>query len=393
MLEVQKYLLTHSLNELTRDHGVYARFSTLNVQKFSLNYDQIEAKDADPIAQECRGLILETVAPVTMVQPVGETKILALPMKRFFNYGQGSAAPVDFLDKETKLFDKVDGTLCLVYYDRTLKQWCVATRSVPDADLPMDGFGDQTFSSLFWKVATSVTGKSKEYICAALSNAWTYSFELCSMENQIVVKYDPAKVFLLAVKDNQAGVEIPPEFALSVLASRNVVFPCPESYVLSSVEDMLNFVSGRDPTAFEGLVVCDKDFNRVKMKNAGYLALNKIKDSVGKSPRSVLEIILLGKEDDVYPIVSETAKNLIVTLKEQLRVVLHTLDEEYARIYSEDRKTFALAVQAGSGYIGPHMQRWMGKCSSAHDWIMKSRKDGTWSDGFLDTLLIMCRKK
>jgi hypothetical protein len=264
---------------------------------------------------------------------------------------------------------------------------------VPDADLPMDGFGDQTFSSLFWKVFTSTTGKTKEDFRKATSPWWTYSFELCSMENQIVVKYDPAKIFLLAVKDNLLGEELDPnQISDSLKLGHGINIPCPDSYKLSSVEDMLNFVSGRDPTAFEGLVVCDKNFNRVKMKSAGYLALNKIKDSVGKSPRSVLEIILLEKEDDVYPIVSETAKNLIVELKENLRKVLHSLDEEYARIYSEDRKTFALGVQAGSGYIGPHMARWSGKCVSAHDWIMKAKKNGEWPATFLDNLLDMCKK-
>lgn len=65
---------------------------------------------------------------------------------------------------------------------------------------------------------------------------------------------------------------------------------------------MLNFVSCRDPFKYEGIVVCDKNFNRVKVKNANYVALNKIRDKVANSPRAILEIILNGKEDDVYPL-------------------------------------------------------------------------------------------
>ena len=57
MLLVQKYLETHTFGDLAKEHGVYASFSKSG-HKFSLNYDQIEAKESDPLAQECRGLIL-----------------------------------------------------------------------------------------------------------------------------------------------------------------------------------------------------------------------------------------------------------------------------------------------------------------------------------------------
>ncbi len=60
MLLVQKYLETHSFANLAAEHGVYASFSKSG-HKFSLNYDQIEAKESDPLAQECRGLILSAL--------------------------------------------------------------------------------------------------------------------------------------------------------------------------------------------------------------------------------------------------------------------------------------------------------------------------------------------
>ena len=57
MLLVQEYLMTHTFGDLAKEHGVYASFSKSG-HKFSLNYDQIEARESDPLAQECRGLIL-----------------------------------------------------------------------------------------------------------------------------------------------------------------------------------------------------------------------------------------------------------------------------------------------------------------------------------------------
>ena len=133
MLLVQEYLKTHTFGDLIKDHGVYPSFSKSG-RKFSLNYDQIEAKENDPLAQECRGLIL---APVDG-QPVyceldlngkrhyenvgpGETVILAYPMKRFFNHGQGSAAEINWHDPKLAVLEKLDGTLCIVYHDWVTK--------------------------------------------------------------------------------------------------------------------------------------------------------------------------------------------------------------------------------------------------------------------------------
>ena len=124
-LLVQEFLETHSFKELQEQHGVYASFSK-SARKFSLNYDQIEAKESDPLAQECRGLILalefgQFVQGIEIngrmnydhITP-GATRILAFPMRRFFNYGQGSAAQIDWSDKNLSILEKLDGTLVIV---------------------------------------------------------------------------------------------------------------------------------------------------------------------------------------------------------------------------------------------------------------------------------------
>lgn len=390
MLEVQTYLLTHSLKQLAVEHGIYARFSTKNPFKFSLNYDQLEARDADPLAQECRGLVLRTDADTVpmnewdptmdiMCHTVGPTSVLAQPMRRFFNHGQGSAATVDFAT--TRFYEKLDGTLCIVYWDRDLMEWSVATRSVPDADLPMDGFDNQTFSSLFWRTFENCGGDKE-----AMFAGWTYCFELCTPDNQIVVRHAVPEVYLIACRYNPDGTEVDTSVWSGPLCVKSAPY-----FTINSMDEMVTMVNQRDPSKYEGVVACDANFNRVKIKSAGYLALSKIKDSIVKSPRAVLEVILLGKEDDVFPLITERQQGILLDLKEKLRTMLVELDLEYERLYSADRKTFALAVQSGSGRLGPHMARWSGRCTSAHDWIMTNRRNGTWADGYLDSLLGMCR--
>ena len=214
MLLVQQYLETHTFGDLAREHGVYASFSKSG-HKFSLNYDQIEAKEADPLAQECRGIILSredgrdvfedrqaqtpgqefdrlTVSP-------GKTRILAFPMKRFFNHGQGAAANVNWSDPKLAILEKLDGTLTIVYYDPFTKQWCVATRSVPEADLPMDN-GIYTFRTLFEKALKETTDLSFEDFTRGLNHRITYCFELTTPYNRIVVYYPEPRITLLAAR-------------------------------------------------------------------------------------------------------------------------------------------------------------------------------------------------
>src|ERR1700690_2994592 len=102
MLLVQQYLENHSFADLAKDHGVYPSFSKSG-HNFSLNYEMSQSKESDPLAQECRGLILAladgSVIPGATISDgkinrdtvvPGATKILAFPMRRFFNHGQGS---------------------------------------------------------------------------------------------------------------------------------------------------------------------------------------------------------------------------------------------------------------------------------------------------------------
>lgn len=405
-MKVQEYLLTHSLSDLARDHGVYARVAD---HKFSLNYDQIEARDSDEIAQECRGLVLTPSDHRTVSQEeiVGNTLVMARTMRRFFNYGQEAAAKVDFDHKETRIYEKLDGTLCILYFDFVMQKWCVATRSVPNADLPIDGFGDWTFSSLFWHSLAESSTQARVKLQSVAPLTLTFCFELTTPENQVVVRYDDYKVTLLSVIDNVYGAEFLPDDYASMLGVET-----PVSHRLSSVTELMDFVSNRDPKAFEGVVVCDHNFNRVKIKSAGYLAYNKIRDNVLKSPRALLEVILLEKLDDVSVVLSDGQKKVAFEMAEKYRQFVHQQNELFNDLLAyiaeeneklgwcwdfgdaEQRKCFALEVQRRKANIGPMMQLYKLKCADVFRTptfsnYVNAQKDPQhgWSNAFLDGIL------
>lgn len=392
-LLVQEFLENKSFHDLEKEHGVYASFSKSG-HKFSLNYDQIEAKESDPLAQECRGLILslEDGSPILATEGSratvipGKTKILAFPMKRFFNYGQGSAANIDWSDSKLSILEKLDGTLCIAYWDPFIEKWSIATRSVPEADLLMDN-GLFTFRTLFEKAFEDTTGyffNEAEY----LRRGWTYCFELTTPYNRIVVNYPKNRVTLLAVRDLDSLQEMNPRDAMT----RHLIpkMPVVQTFEHKSISDLIEWVSSLNPMEYEGVVVRDSGYNRIKVKNALYVAYNRSRDTLGSSIRNCLELILAEKEDDVIPFLPEDIVINLIKIKENVQKFIPYYDNLYKDILSQstDKKSFAiLATKNKDLWSAPLFQMYDGKASGMKDFIQKNRKDGTWSNTFLDKIL------
>ena len=159
-----EYLLTHTLQQLEDDHGVCAR-PNKTLDKIGLNYDQFLVKNGDKLAEQCRGLILRPLADLTegnlKSRVVGETHVLAWPMNRFYNHGDFNEAPISWSDHGLRVLEKLDGTMIVMYWDPKYNKFCTATRSVPEADLPIKQghleIGDATFSDLFWRAYHETT--------------------------------------------------------------------------------------------------------------------------------------------------------------------------------------------------------------------------------------------
>lgn len=410
---VLDYLRAHSLSQLEADHGVLARVVG---HKISLNYSMIDARDSDPISQECRGLVITPVGSVVQKNDdpiitkdvvVGDCRVLARTMRRFFNYGQEAAAPVDFEHPDTRIYEKLDGTLCILYFDDVKGEWCVATRSMPEANVEIDGFSGFDFTKLFWKSMEDTAG-SVSIVKETLDKSLTYCFELTTPMNQIVVRYEDFRVTMLAVLSRD-GKEFHPDAWAAKLG-----VDVPLTYRLSSVTEMMDFVSGRDPKGYEGVVVCDHAFNRVKIKSAGYLAFNKIRDNVLKSPRALLEVILLEKLDDVSVVLNEYQKAAAYRMLDAYRDLCVKVNNDFTDVMGEvaeanekagwamemgereHRKLFALRTQARGAWIGPMMWMYVSLVNDRRssprfqDWIaaQKDQQHG-WSNTFLDNIISM----
>jgi hypothetical protein len=318
MLHVQKYLRSgKTLQDLKIEHGVK---SYIHNGKIGLTYDQIEAREQDPLSQQCRGLILRE----------GTYDIVACPMFRFFNLEQKETAAE--IDWSTACFeDKLDGTMCIAYWDLEQDRWCVGTRSRPEADGNIDE-SDITFAKLFDLAVKEMNlGNDIQDLMnygnqgmLQIDKNCTYCFELTSPFNRIVCDYKKLSITLLAVRDNKTLTEYSPE----VLAA-NLKVPAVEKYDFKNINHMIQVVKDWDPKEKEGVVIKDANFNRVKVKSPLYVIYNHMRDSLSTSYRGCVEVILLEKDDDIIGMMPEMIANRIRRLKPIIAEVFRRTQIDY----------------------------------------------------------------
>lgn len=394
MLLVQQYLLTHSFKQLAEEHGVYPSFSQ-NSLKFSLNYDMIESKNEDKLAQECRGLILakngvqfSSINNVNLNCIVGETDIIACPFFRFFNFGQGCAAEIDFNDPNLSIQAKMDGSLAIVYYSPIEEKWCMGTRACPDADLLMDNklF---TFRTLFDKALMESHNLTFDQFTEVLNSDLTYCFELCTPYNKIVVDYKNCFITLLTARNIKTLQEI------EIDNVQLFDIPKVKTYKFNNISEVVAWVNEQNPNEHEGVVIKDGKFQRLKIKNAKYVLYSKLRDSLGHSPRNCLELILLEGDDDAIPFLPIEIAQSLLNIKEKFNQFIKYYDNFYEVIKDQadniakgDRKTLAVLLQKYQELWHPYfIMRFNNKCKNMKDFIKISKKRRKWAANFLDTIL------
>jgi hypothetical protein len=384
---VKQYLLTHSFQELESEHGVCARVSSRDLTKVSLNYDQLSAKSGDLLSEQCRGMVIRTKSVAHEGMPVGDIDVLAWPLCRFYNHGDPAACVIDMSSPDVRVYEKLDGTMIALYWDPACSEWCCATRSVPEADIPFANITgtEMTFCTLFKRAFASVTVMTGMSYSDIMSKDYTYIFELTSPYNRIVVDYTEMGVTLLGMRHTLLGHEVDIKNASDVLP----FVPRPKSWSINNIDDIIKFVNDADPMKLEGAVVVDGLFRRIKVKGRAYVLASRCRDTL-VSPRNVLELIISGKSDDVLPVLVPELANNVIKKQEQLRVWCVAMDTRFHRWATESsnvRKDFARLVVASGDPKGPHFDMFDGKVTSTAVWLEGLHATGKLGQGILDTVL------
>lgn len=353
-------------------------------------YSQIDSDFSINLVRECRGLILDE----------DTNEVVSYAFNKFGNYGESYCPTIDW--KNCWVGQKVDGSIIKVVRlsDGNLLISTNGTIDAFKAPLPEQiGCKAKSFGDLFVEALQNakdiyerkmlkdnltfpdgVETDPLKWLYHIIDPDRTYMFELTSPFNKVVVPWHETKAWLLGERDNKTFEET--YFSYSVL---RYMFDTPKVFKLGSIDECV-LAASTLPADEEGYVVCDKNFNRVKVKSPTYVALHHMKNNGVLSYERGLEIVRGNELGEVLTYFPEFKEHLdqikekydkfhndLLFLESELKIWLtsfgYDLQPWLIEAGGKNRKDlaqWAFKNTKHTGFVFAYVDH---KCSSAEEWI------------------------
>lgn len=293
-------------------------------------YDAYASDFHSPEVQEARGIIIN----------MKTCDVVCWPFRKFANYTEDYADTIDW--QSARVTEKIDGSIMKLWFDHRTGKWQISTDNVIDASKALlrnyhNGSGAMiSFKTLF---DTASQGKL-DY--DRLDPNKTYIFELVSPINTVVIQYKNHDIWHIGTRNNKTGQE----------SIEDIGIKQPRTYALSDLKNCIDLIKSiqtskdmPDRTDFEGLVVNDKNFNRIKIKNRDYILLHA--HATGSLNKKDIMCGLLNGDAEELISLYPSSRHKIDTLLAQLNNFRNELQQIYdiaVACYEStgrDRKKFA----------------------------------------------------
>jgi len=284
MLEVQKFIREKGWQALKDELFIEVREYDNGLRV--LNYSMIESPKMHPVVMECRALKLDQ-----------DANVVSRAFNRFFNFGEADTQDFDF--SNCTVWEKVDGSICPIYFCPQTNQWEISTRGT--------GFAE---ANHVWGTKTNCTFRQAILEAMHLTEAEfqetmvpfprdvTYVCEYTSPFNRIVTHYLEPQMVLLAVVGHD-GVEEPIKNVQQYLYQQGMNIRMPEVYQASSGEELVKLAESLDNLQ-EGFVVFDHNTGkRVKCKSSHYVLVHQMRGNGVPSMNNLLELVAKNEQDEL----------------------------------------------------------------------------------------------
>lgn len=314
-LTLLQYLNSEGIKNLEINFNIKVKQHPKYPELHLLKYDQIKSPMQFPLAQECRGCIVRIEN--------GEWQFVSRPFDKFFNLKEKLAHNLDW--ETATVNEKLDGSLMILYmHDGS---WQVSSSGLPDASGKVNNdIENISFSDLFWK-----TWRDSGYLLSVLDPTFTYMFELCTIKNKVVVKHEKPRLVLIGARQTRSGQEINPN-TLSTFFEVAKTFPIKQEKCIFEKLDEMN------GSEFEGFVVCDKNYNRVKVKHPDYVKIHL--SGTEMNYKKMLNLFLVNEHEEVLAYFPEY-KSILEEIKQNIFQKSHLINTEFSQIKAETQKEFA----------------------------------------------------
>lgn len=270
----------------------------------------------DEYTMACRGMVID-----------GDGNILARPFKKFKNIEEYDMSEIDF-DQNFEAFEKMDGSLIILFYYSAYKEWIVASRG-----------------SFISDQANEARKMLSNYVFNYLNKNCTYLFEILYVENRIVVDYGETRDLVLLTRiETKTGFELSYD---DLLKKYRDYFTIVKKIKVSSLNELLELRKKNDKNR-EGFVVRFENGFRIKLKFEEYVRLHAILTNV--SNLTVWEYLMYGYDfDELMDRVPDEFYNWLNKTVLKLQIHYNEIErksfKQFIRIYHingiVDRKKFA----------------------------------------------------
>ena len=316
-LKLIEFINTHSNWEELLTKEPYNLKITIDGDNIIFKYNQLSSDFSNEIVKESRGIILQQ-------NEDGKFIPVCVPFFKFMNAEEPNSDLNKIDWKTASVQEKVDGSLIKVWYDKKNYKWMVSTNGTIDAfKAPLGIGGFETYGHLFKKA--TVFNSLTLFTCI-LNENYTYMFELISPYNRVVIEYDSIEIYFLGYRDNVTLKEYMPETDLAL----SYLYPIPERYELHTYEDVKNLANTL-PWSQEGFVICDSNFNRVKVKSPEYVKAHFIRNNNVVTDEKLIEIIL-ENEIDEFLIYAKDFEERLLYLKELKEKCINEIEKNIVKL-------------------------------------------------------------
>ena len=290
-------------------------------------YNQLSSDFNIPMVREARGIIFRKD---DFSHPV------CWPFNKFGNYGESYAPEINW--DTAFVSEKVDGSLIKVWWDGS---WRISTNGTIDAwkaelgDIRMRDFGTY-FSTTVCKYYEYF-----DYFTATLDPDLTYMFELVGPYNRVVIPYDEPAIYFLGARNKYTGEEFNCSSAMAGALEMGK-FKLPKQYPFNSFEHCVK-IAESFPWDAEGFVVCDAQFNRVKIKSPAYVMAHYARNNNVINRKHLIQVILSGETEEFLCYAADYKEELekIQGLMKAFCKVGDQIAKSCQRLYDVSRGTYA----------------------------------------------------
>jgi len=289
-IELRDFVLSHdNWEELLTTEPYYLKISR-DRGYIMFKYNQLFSDFNIPLVREARGIIFRE----------HDWKCVCDPFRKFGNWGESYCPEINW--ETASVQQKVDGSLIKFWCD---DGWHISTNGSIDAfKAELNNVKYQNFGQLVIDAIRRVFPNYHDFF-NMLNPYCTYMFELVSPYNRVVIPYERAKLYFLGVRNLDTGVEyMPEEYEISQY------FQIPKRYALSTLEDVQKAANAL-PWDQEGYVVCDSNFNRVKIKSPAYVNAHYVRNNNIITVERLVQIVLSGEKKEFLIYASEYTNELL----------------------------------------------------------------------------------